>query len=163
MSVKPSLRGHAPHGCHPTTAAHRSRRMQEQIKIPGMPPSFFPFYTTNLFNHHIRSIPQPHSYQHTLTNTHTPTHKQISINMQFTTIVASALAVACAAASAVEVRHTAPMYPVSNGTATTGAAAPSGTGSAPGASATFEGGATQIFGSSAAMGLVLVGGIALVS
>lgn len=80
MSVKPSLRGHAPHGCHPTTAAHRSRRMQEQIKIPGMPPSFFPFYTTNLFNHHIRSIPQPHSYQHTLTNTHThlPTNKSLS-------------------------------------------------------------------------------------
>lgn len=71
MSVKPSLRGHAPHGCHPTTAAHRSRRMQEQIKIPGMPPSFVPFYTTNLFNHHIRSIPQPHSHPHTLTNTHT--------------------------------------------------------------------------------------------
>ncbi|USW57919.1 hypothetical protein Slin15195_G112380 [Septoria linicola] len=91
--------------------------------------------------------------------------------MQFTTIVASALAVAFAAASPHnapptygESNSTAPTYPITNGTTPSGPASPSGTGAVPGTSATFEphtGAASKVFGSSAAMGLVLVGGVAL--
>ncbi|CAK1368099.1 uncharacterized protein RHO25_012706 [Cercospora beticola] len=59
-----------------------------------------------------------------------------------------------------------PIYPITNGTSPSGGALPTGTGSAssPTGSAGFvasTGGASRSFGSSAAMGLVFVGGVAL--